>query len=168
MMSMSNAQGAAAKIFEIIESEPTINSVSEAGLQPETVQGTIEFRNVSFAYPTRPDVTVLKNFNATIPSGNTIAFVGASGSGKSTCVQLIQRFYDPVEGQVFLDGHNLRDLNVRWLRQQIGIVSQEPILFGRSIYENVALGGLDNNGSRDELPSREKVEEACKLANANE
>src|SRR4030088_1974162 len=85
-------------------------------------------------------VTVLKNVSMTIPSGKFTAVVGPSGSGKSTILQLLERFYDPVEGQVFLDGHNIRDLNVKFLRSCMGLVSQEPVLFGTTVFENVCHG----------------------------
>jgi ATP-binding cassette subfamily B (MDR/TAP) protein 1 len=103
-------------------------------------KGRIELKNVSFTYPTRPDVRVCKGYSLCIEAGETIALVGPSGSGKSTIINLLLRFYDPDQGEVLLDGHNLKDLNVRWLRSQIGYVGQEPVLFAGSVAENVGRG----------------------------
>ncbi|NXU25414.1 ABCBB protein, partial [Thalassarche chlororhynchos] len=99
--------------------------------------GEIEFHNVTFHYPSRPDVKILDNLNMVIKAGETTAFVGASGAGKSTTIQLIQRFYDPTDGMITLDGHDIRSLNIQWLRSQIGIVEQEPVLFATTIAENI-------------------------------
>ena len=96
------------------------------------------FVNVSFNYPSRKEVTVLKNLNLEIPKGKTVALVGSSGCGKSTCIQLLQRFYDPDSGAVLIDGNNMKDLNVGWLRDHIGIVGQEPVLFDTTIRENIS------------------------------
>ena len=85
-------------------------------------------------------VIVLKNVNISIPEGKFTGIVGVSGSGKSTIIQLLERFYDPVEGDIYLDGHNLKALNVKFLRSQMGLVSQEPILFGTTVFENVCHG----------------------------
>ena len=110
----------------------------------------------------------MKNFNATFPKGKLTALVGSSGSGKSTSVSLIERFYDPLSGSVKVDGHDLRDLNVKWLRSQIGLVGQEPVLFNDSVRANVEHGLI---GTRMEnLPSEQKLElviKACKIANAD-
>eukprot|EP00978_Attheya_sp_CCMP212_P034494 scaffold144716_cov61-Attheya_sp.AAC.2 len=117
-----------------------IDSSSDSGLKPQTTEGVIEFRDVSFTYPSRPDSTIFKNFSLKIEAGKTVALVGPSGSGKSSVIQLIERFYDPSYGSVLLDGTDIRDLNVKWLREQVGLVSQEPALFARSIKENIAYG----------------------------
>ena len=103
---------------------PQIDVYSEEGEKPKEVDGNLEFRNVNFIYPSRPEVQVLENVNLYVPYGKTTALVGASGSGKSTIVGLAERWYDPVEGQVLLDGCDLRSLNLRWLRNQISLVSQ--------------------------------------------
>lgn len=104
--------------------------------------GDIEFRNVDFAYPQRPDSQILHDFSLKVDAGTTVALVGTSGSGKSTIVKLLERFYDPTNsnGKVLLDSVPLPELNVKWLRQQIGIVSQEPILFQTSIKKNLLYG----------------------------
>ena len=102
--------------------------------------GEIEVKRVHFHYPTRPEVQVLQGLDVDIGTGQTLALVGPSGCGKSTIVSLLERFYDPESGSLTLDGSDLRDLNIRWLRSQIGIVSQEPVLFDTSIAENIRYG----------------------------
>ncbi|KAL3656248.1 hypothetical protein V7S43_018929 [Phytophthora oleae] len=155
-----NAVKAGKAIVAIKNLEPLIDSFDESGLRPSRLEGKIEFKNVFFRYPTRPEVTVLRNYNLTIEAGQTVAFCGPSGGGKSTCVSLIERFYDPIEGQVLLDGVDTRDLNLNWLRSQIGLVGQEPTLFIGTIAENIAYGLTAK-------PSQEEIEEAAKMANAH-
>ncbi|DAZ97746.1 TPA: hypothetical protein N0F65_009026 [Lagenidium giganteum] len=115
-------------------------------------------RNVTFAYPSRPHINVCSRYSLTIEAGETVALVGPSGSGKSTIVSLLERFYDPQEGAVKLDGHDIKDLNVKWLRQQVGLVGQEPSLFATSIMENIRYGCPS--------ASDEEVRQAAKMANA--
>ncbi|NWS54134.1 MDR1 protein, partial [Chunga burmeisteri] len=125
-------------------------------------EGNIEFRNIHFAYPTRPEVQVLQGLNVKVNKGQTLALVGSSGCGKSTSIQLLERFYDPVEGQVVkidLDGFDTRSLHLQWLRSRLGLVSQEPILFDCSIAENIQYG--DNS----RVVSQKEIEEAAKAAN---
>uniref|UniRef100_A0A672J499 ATP-binding cassette, sub-family B (MDR/TAP), member 11a n=1 Tax=Salarias fasciatus TaxID=181472 RepID=A0A672J499_SALFA len=136
----ASGRAAAKAIFETIDREPEINCFSEEGHTLDRVKGDIEFRNVTFFYPSRPDVKILNDLSTEIKAGETTAFVGPSGSGKSTAIQLIQRFYDPQEGMVTLDGHDIRTLNVQWLRSLIGIVEQEPVLFATTIAENIRFG----------------------------
>lgn len=133
-------RGAATIIFETIDREPEIDCLSEAGYKLDRVKGDIEFHNVTFHYPSRPEVKILDQLSVAVKSGETTAFVGPSGAGKSTAVQLIQRFYDPKEGMVTLDGHDIRGLNIQWLRSLIGIVEQEPVLFATTIAENIRYG----------------------------
>ena len=139
---------------------PLIDITSDAGICPDHVEGKVEFRDVTFTYPSRPDVVVLENFSVEANVGKTLALVGPSGCGKSTSVQLIQRFYDVNEGVVLLDGKDLRDLNLRWLRRNIGVVSQEPVLFGTTISENIRYGRV--------AVSQEEIEAAAKAANAHD
>ncbi|ORZ10103.1 P-loop containing nucleoside triphosphate hydrolase protein [Absidia repens] len=160
LSAVSSAAGAAHRIFATIDRVPEIDSTSTEGLSPENMHGDIEFRNVKFRYPTRPDVPILKNLNLKVHPGQTIAFVGPSGSGKSTSVSLLQRFYDPIDGQIFLDGKDLKDYNVGWLRRQIGVVSQEPVLFNMSIKQNLMMGAT-REVTHDELL------DACKKANCH-
>jgi len=105
--------------------------------------GDIHFNNTTFNYPSRPQIKILDSIDIKIKNGSTVAFVGSSGCGKSTCMQLLQRFYDPLDGQITLDNRDLKTLNVKWLRSQIGVVNQEPILFGTTIYENIKFGKED-------------------------
>jgi len=116
-------------------------------------------KEVQFHYPARPEVQVLQGLNVSVKPGQTLALVGPSGCGKSTVVSLIERFYDPLSGFLTLDGNDLRDLNIRWLRSQIGIVSQEPVLFDTSIAENIRYGANFREVSDEE------VIEAAKAAN---
>ncbi|RWS09847.1 multidrug resistance protein 1-like protein, partial [Leptotrombidium deliense] len=136
------ARGAAVGIFEVIAQKPKIRKSSVLGRRPHDVRGKIEFENVFFTYPSRADVLILQGLNFTVNAGETVALVGSSGCGKSTVIQLLQRFYDPTYGKIMLDGRNIRELNVGWLRDQIGTVGQEPVLFATSIGENIKLGNL--------------------------
>ncbi|KAL2307338.1 hypothetical protein Nmel_000296 [Mimus melanotis] len=154
----ASARGAAYTIFNIIDNEPQIDSYSEAGYKPDHIKGNVEFTNVYFNYPSRPDVEILKGLNLKINSGQTVALVGGSGCGKSTTVQLIQRFYDPKEGTVTIDGQDIKTLNVRYLREVIGVVNQEPVLFATTIAENIRYGRED--------VTMEEIEKATKEANA--
>lgn len=122
LSAVSSACGAAFKIYRTIDRVPSIDVDAKDGLAPERFVGEIEFKDVKFNYPTRPDTTILNGLNLKIQSGLTVAFVGSSGSGKSTCIQLLQRFYDASEGSVLVDGHDIKDYNVAWLRSQIGVV----------------------------------------------
>ncbi|KAI8916340.1 P-loop containing nucleoside triphosphate hydrolase protein [Gorgonomyces haynaldii] len=163
---IGTACGAAYHLFETIDRKSPIDALDESGKTPEKLSGHIVAKGVAFAYPTRPDVPILEDFNLEIPAGKTVALVGMSGSGKSTIVKLVERFYDPTKGTVTIDGIDVKDLNVRWLRSQVGIVSQEPILFNCSIRQNI-LYGLENGGEGIE-PSRldSMIEEALKTSNA--
>jgi ABC transporter fused permease/ATP-binding protein len=129
--------GASHRIFEIIEKEPTF---PDTGRIISSVNGEVEFSNVSFAYPTRPDIEVLKNLSFKISAGEVIALVGMSGGGKSTIASLIPRFYDPLKGRILFDGEPVKELKPSWLREQIGVVSQEPILISSTIEENIRYG----------------------------
>ncbi|XP_074515463.1 bile salt export pump isoform X1 [Sebastes fasciatus] len=136
----ASGRAAAKNIFDTIDREPEIDCFSEEGHKLDRVKGDIEFRNVTFYYPSRPEVKILNDLSMQIKAGQTTAFVGPSGSGKSTTIQLFQRFYDPKEGMVTLDGHDVRTLNIQWLRSLIGIVEQEPMLFATTIAENIQYG----------------------------
>uniref|UniRef100_A0A8C4IMB5 ATP-binding cassette, sub-family B (MDR/TAP), member 11a n=1 Tax=Dicentrarchus labrax TaxID=13489 RepID=A0A8C4IMB5_DICLA len=136
----ASGRAAAKIIFDTIDREPEIDCFSEKGRKLDKVKGDIEFHNVTFFYPSRPEVKILNDLSMQIKAGETTAFVGPSGSGKSTTIQLIQRFYDPKGGMVTLDGHDIRTLNIQWLRSLIGIVEQEPVLFATTIAENIRFG----------------------------
>ncbi|XP_043117693.1 ATP-dependent translocase ABCB1 [Puntigrus tetrazona] len=156
--SIAKARGAAYEVYKTIDMPRPIDSSSKEGHKPDHVKGDIEFKNIHFSYPSRKDVKILQGMSLKIPHGKTIALVGASGCGKSTTIQLLQRFYDPDSGEVTLDDHDIRTLNVRWLRENMGIVSQEPVLFGTTIAENIRYGRED--------ATDEEIEQAIKEANA--
>ncbi|GJN89308.1 hypothetical protein Rhopal_002288-T1 [Rhodotorula paludigena] len=168
LQAVSFACGAATEIYATIDRVPIIDSSSDVGRKLDKVDGLIELENIDFIYPSRPGAQVLYNFNGIFPVGKTTALVGGSGSGKSTIVGLIERFYDPVGGVVKLDGVPLKELNVKWLRNQIGLVMQEPTLFATTIAGNIAHGLI---GSRFEHESpeekRARIIDAAKLANAD-
>jgi ATP-binding cassette subfamily B (MDR/TAP) protein 1 len=132
-------RAAAARLFFIMNRQPLID-MNAGGDKPKEVSGAIEFQGVSFAYPSRPDKMVFRDFSLRVPAGQTVALVGESGSGKSTAVSLIERFYDPAEGSVLLDGQDIRGLDLGWLRSHLGLVSQEPTLFATTIRENILFG----------------------------
>lgn len=154
------ARGSAAAIFQVLDRVPTIDSLSKEGRRLESVNGEIEFKNVEFRYPARKDVQVLRGLNLRVNRGETVALVGGSGCGKSTCLQLIQRLYDPLSGQVLLDGADVSTLNVQWLRSHIGVVGQEPVLFDTTIRENIRYGN-------DSITEEEMIK-AAKEANAHD
>ncbi|KAL6888380.1 hypothetical protein ACP4OV_009406 [Aristida adscensionis] len=155
----TEASSAAERIMEVIQRVPKIDSQSNAGEELDVVTGRVEFKNVEFCYPSRPESPVLVSFNLCVPAGHTMALVGSSGSGKSTVIALLERFYDPSAGEVMLDGLDIRRLRLKWLRAQIGLVSQEPALFATSIQENILFGKED--------ATKEEVVAAAKMANAH-
>ena len=160
MEAFATARGAAASVYQIIDRVPQIDSSSPSGVIPDQIQGHVRFNRVHFQYPSRPDVTILDGIDFQVKAGQTVALVGLSGCGKSTCIQLLQRFYDPCNGQIELDGRRLSDLNIKWLRSQIGVVGQEPVLFATTIAANIRYG-------QDGL-SDSDVERAAKEANAHD
>ncbi|KAL8209761.1 hypothetical protein R6Q57_006493 [Mikania cordata] len=160
LTAISESQGAAARINEMINRKPTIDSEDKKGKALSYVRGEIGFKGIYFSYPSRPDTTILQGLNLQVPAGKTVGLVGGSGSGKSTIVSLIQRFYDPIEGEIFLDGYKIKKLHLKWLRSQMGLVNQEPILFATSIRENVLFG--------KEGASMDDVVAAAKGANAHD
>ncbi|KAM3390803.1 hypothetical protein ACQJBY_012425 [Aegilops geniculata] len=131
------------KLLEVIRQKPTIVHDHKDGKLLAEVHGNIEFKDVTFSYPSRPDAMIFRDFSLFFPAGKTVAVVGGSGSGKSTVVALIERFYDPNEGQVLLDNVDIKTLQLRWLRDQIGLVNQEPALFATTIIENILYGKPD-------------------------
>uniref|UniRef100_F6GVP6 Multidrug resistance protein n=1 Tax=Vitis vinifera TaxID=29760 RepID=F6GVP6_VITVI len=153
------ATAAATRIFEITDRIPEIDSENEKGKILAYVRGEIEFKEVEFSYPSRPTTKILQGFNLKVKAGKTVGLVGGSGSGKSTIISLLERFYDPVKGNILLDGHKIKRLQLKWLRSQIGLVNQEPVLFATSIKENILFG---KEGAPLELVVR-----AAKAANAH-
>ncbi|KAJ4268550.1 hypothetical protein NW762_002614 [Fusarium torreyae] len=169
VQAFTNAIAAAAKIFNTIDRVSPLDSSSDKGDKLEHIQGSIRLSNIKHIYPSRPEVTVMNDVSLDIPAGKVTALVGASGSGKSTIVGLVERFYDPVQGSVYLDGHDISRLNLRWLRQQMALVSQEPTLFGTTILNNIRHGliGTKHENASEEK-QRELVIEAAKKANAHD
>lgn len=162
----SAAAAAFENLRDDISNKPSIDGTGDAGLKPSKDNaGTIEFKNVKFAYPSRPDSPTLKDVSISIPAGKHTAVVGPSGGGKSTLVALIMRLYDPVGGEILLDGTPLQDINVRHLRSLVGIVQQEPTLLNRSLLENIALGLVNSaNPAHEELQPVLMGPELSKLA----
>ena len=160
---------AAVKIYSTIDRNSPLDPSSEEGEKLDHVEGTIELKNIKHIYPSRAEVVVMDNVNLVVPAGKTTALVGASGSGKSTIVGLVERFYDPVGGNVYLDGHDVSKLNLRWLRQQVSLVSQEPVLFGTTITGNIRHGLIGTQyESADEDVQKELIIKAAKMANAHD
>ncbi|KAK4351582.1 hypothetical protein RND71_030895 [Anisodus tanguticus] len=157
----SKAKVAAASIFAILDRKSKIDPSDDSGMTLDTVKGDIELQHVSFKYPTRPDVQILRDLCLTIRSGKTVALVGESGCGKSTVISLLQRFYDPDSGQISLDGIEIQKFQVKWLRQQMGLVSQEPVLFNDTIRANIAYGKDEGTATEAEIIA------AAELANAH-
>ena len=141
--------------FEIYDYKPKI--ISRKNIIPQKVEGEIEFKNVTFAYPLKPEVNVLRNLSTKIEKGKVVAIVGHSGSGKTTISNLIQRFYDPTGGYITLDGIDIRDLNIAWLRRVIGFVAQEPTLYSTTIEDNVTYGVTEY--------TMEDFQKVCQLSN---
>ncbi|KAF1976608.1 multidrug resistance protein-like protein 1 [Bimuria novae-zelandiae CBS 107.79] len=169
IITLGKGASAAATLFQVIDRPSEIDSLSNDGHIPEKCIGRVEIDGIHFTYPTRPDVAVLNNFSLTIPANSTTALVGASGSGKSTIVGLLERWYDSNEGSILLDGVKIQDLNLGWLRTNIRLVQQEPVLFSGTVFENVACGLFGTEkGDLPEEHQRKLVEEACKSAYADE
>lgn len=159
MSSFIAGQAAGFKMFEIIGRKSEIDAGNTAGATPDSIDGNIEFRNVRFSYPSRRTEEIFKDFSLVIKSGTSVALVGESGSGKSTVISLIERFYDPQDGELLIDGTNLKEFQLRWIRGKIGLVSQEPVLFTSTIRDNIAYG--------KEGATIDEIKHAAKLANAS-
>ncbi|CAM9382357.1 unnamed protein product, partial [Hapterophycus canaliculatus] len=159
-------QQAAAKIFLLTDDPLNIDPLSGEGAKPDQTKGALEFKNIFFAYPLRPDMQIYgsekypQGFCLDVAAGETVALVGPSGGGKSTCMGLLLRFYEASKGSVTIDGRDIKEVNVKWLRSQIGYVGQEPVLFQGTIRENIAKG--------DPGASDQKIQEAAKAANAHD
>ncbi|KAJ8354558.1 hypothetical protein SKAU_G00221250 [Synaphobranchus kaupii] len=154
---IKKAIGASEKIFEYVDRKPQVPP--DGSLAPETLKGHLQFKNVTFAYPKRPETAVLKGFSLKLKPGEVTALVGPSGGGKSTCVSLLERFYQPQEGEILLDGKPLDSYQNQYLHRKIAVVTQEPVLFARSIKENIKYGRED--------ASDDEVFRAAKIANAH-
>uniref|UniRef100_A0AAQ4NYL7 Transporter associated with antigen processing, subunit type a n=1 Tax=Gasterosteus aculeatus aculeatus TaxID=481459 RepID=A0AAQ4NYL7_GASAC len=155
---MLNSVGAAGKVFEYLDRKAQVSM--EGKLKPDQLTGNVVFRNLSFAYPTYPDKTVLQDFSLELKSGQMTALVGTSGKGKSTCVSLLQRFYEQQDGEILLDNEPLKSYDHRFLHKKIALVSQEPVLFSGSIRDNIAYGLAEC--------SLDEIQEAARKANAHD
>eukprot|EP00048_Salpingoeca_helianthica_P013576 m.203509 g.203509 ORF g.203509 m.203509 type:complete len:1137 (-) comp15520_c2_seq5:241-3651(-) len=154
------ARASGTEVYNIVDRDSKIDALSSQGRTPKELIGEVELRNVEFNYPAKPDEPVLRGLSVRASAGQTVALVGPSGSGKSTVVGLLQRMYDPKAGQVLIDGVPLPELNIEWLRTHTGLVTQTPILFPSTIYENIAVGKLN--------PTMDEVIAAAKMANAHD
>nr|OQO17594.1 hypothetical protein B0A51_15317 [Rachicladosporium sp. CCFEE 5018] len=165
----TTATAAGGKIFATIDRVSPLDPKSEGGEVLKVVEGNVELRNIRHIYPSRPEVVVMEDVSLFVPAGKTTALVGASGSGKSTIVGLVERFYNPVGGAVYLDGHDVQGLNLRWLRQQISLVQQEPVLFAISIAANIRHGliGTEHEDLSAEA-AMDLVKHAAREANAHD
>ena len=165
MPDYAKAKAAAIKMFNLFDRKPKINnwqSESTETVSEKDFDSSIEFDSLEFKYPSRPDAPVLQNLTLKVKKGQRIALVGSSGCGKSTVTQLLERFYDADNGEVKVSNLNVKRADLSWLRSQIGIVSQEPILFDGTIEENIAYGDNSREVSLDEII------EAAKQANIHE
>jgi len=158
--------GATDRVHEFVAEPVKIAHKGGKTLPAEQAQGNLEFKNVKFRYPSKPDIQVLKgvSFEVNNRKNRVVALVGSSGCGKSSIVQLIERFYDPEEGEILFNGVNIRELDMHWYHNTIGIVQQEPILFSGTIKDNITYG-LDLEGKSEEEVTG-MMDEACKSANA--
>jgi ATP-binding cassette subfamily B protein len=155
---LQRAAGATERLFELLAREPDIKAPSSPVALPEPPLGAVEFKDVSFSYPSRPDESAVKNISVTIAPGETVALVGPSGAGKSTMFQLLLRFYDPANGALYFDGVNLCDADPEVFRHRIGLVAQDPAVFSTSAMENIRYGRPD--------ASDEEVRAAAEVAAA--
>lgn len=160
---VSSAQGAGSDILKLIDSVPLIDANSDEGkkVSAEKTQGHIRLDNVHFRYPTRPGVRVLRGLTLEAQPGTYVALCGPSGNGKSTVIQLLERFYDPLSGTVSLDGEPINELNIQSYRQNISLVSQEPTLYAGTVRFNILLGAIKPENE----VTQEEIEEACRKAN---
>ncbi|PKU86244.1 ABC transporter B family member 11 [Dendrobium catenatum] len=163
MAAFAAGQAAAYKMFETINRKPEIDATDPTGKTLDVILGSIEFKDVHFSYPSRPEQKIFTGLSLFIQHGTTVALVGGSGSGKSTVISLIERFYDPQDGVVLIDGINIKQFQLRWLREKIGLVSQEPILFGSTIGDNITYG--KNNATIEEIKAATELANASKFIN---
>lgn len=147
----NKAMVAAARVFQLLDRKPLIDANPSTGLKVNEVQGNVDVQDAEFHYPTRPNIQILKRLQLSIKKGESIALVGESGCGKSTVIQLIQRLYDLENGKIEIEDQNIEALNLPWLRSRLGLVSQEPVLFDRTIAENIQYGDNEREVAMDEV-----------------
>lgn len=152
---------AAFKMFETINRKPEIDAYDTTGTTLDDIRGDIELKDVCFSYPARPHEQILKGLSLFVQGGTSVALVGESGSGKSTIISLLERFYDPQAGEILIDGINLKEFKLRWIRGKIGLVSQEPVLLASTIRENIAYGKDD--ATIDEIKAAADLASASKF-----
>ncbi|KAK1599509.1 ABC transporter [Colletotrichum navitas] len=165
----TRAASAAAQLFKLLDRKSEIDAFDKSGEKPTETAGVIDLENITFEYPTRPGVTVLNNYSLHVPAGKVTALVGTSGSGKSTIIGLIERWYNPKAGSIKLDGVPIEKLNLNWLRKNVRLVQQEPVLFQGTVFDNIANGLVGTpweNAPREEQLRR--VQEAAKIAFAHD
>ena len=155
---LQRAAGATERLLDLLSSKPHIASPKNPIEIPRRIEGKIEFKGVNFNYPSRPDTASLKEISFTVNPGETIALVGPSGAGKTTVLQLLQRFYDPQEGKILVEGININKLHLSELRSEMGLVPQDPVIFSTTVGENIRLGQIE--------ASEAEVEKAAELAAA--
>lgn len=169
IIDFTRAASSASELFRLIDRTSAIDPFDESGEKPTQVTGNVDFSHVSFSYPTGPGVTVLDDFSLHIPAGKVTALVGASGSGKSTIIGLLERWYNPGSGRVELDGHPISQLNLQWLRQQVRLVQQEPVLFAGTVFDNITNGLVGTRWEHDSRTDKlARVQEAAKIAFAHD
>ncbi|WP_171231177.1 ABC transporter transmembrane domain-containing protein [Ruegeria sp. HKCCA4812] len=151
---LQRAAGATERLVELLHAEDTVTDPANPKALPKNIQGEIRFEDVSFRYPARPDTVALDHLSLLVKPGETVAFVGPSGAGKTTVIQLIQRFYDPNSGRVTLDGLDLRDINRSDFRRHMALVPQDPVIFAASARENIRFGRLDASDAEVEVAAR--------------
>ncbi|CAG9989103.1 unnamed protein product [Clonostachys byssicola] len=169
LVTFGRAGTAAGELFELIDRSSSINPFDHSGKVPQNTQGIIELRNLTFSYPTRPDIRVLDNFSLDVPAGKVTALVGPSGSGKSTIIGLLERWYNPSAGSIMLDGQEIKDLNLKWLRTYVRLVQQEPVLFNGTVFDNIANGLIGTPWEDSSLDDKmQRVHAAAKTAFAHD
>ncbi|POS75483.1 ABC transporter [Diaporthe helianthi] len=163
----------ASRLLEAIRRISPLDPFSTSGLKPDDISGEIRFKAIKLVYPSRPDALALDGLDFTVPAGKMTAVLGPSGCGKSSIIGLIERFYDPVAGSITLGNIDIRELNLQWLRQQVSLVSQEPVLFRTTLFENISYGLVEGKKGPSSIGSaaewvRQRVIEAAKMANAHD
>ncbi|RSL93153.1 hypothetical protein CEP52_013398 [Fusarium oligoseptatum] len=165
----SRAMSAGGQLFALIDRQSAIDPLDKSGEIPSETVGHVELENITFAYPTRPDTTVLEDFSLKVPAGKVTALVGQSGSGKSTIVGLIERWYNPKSGTIKLDGRPIDQLNLNWLRKNVRLVQQEPVLFEGSVFDNIKHGLVGTEWENAPAEQQmERIQEAAKMAFAHD